>query len=56
MGFSAWSEEAIFEIPTETSTLSKPDFTKNVGVSLGCILKRRTIKRGIFGIAQASHL
>ena len=38
------SEEAIFEIPMKTSALSQnPISRKTWGVSLGCILKRRTI-------------
>ena len=52
MGFSALSKEAIFEISGKTSILSKPDFTKNVGVTLRFILKRETIKHGIFSIVQ----
>ena len=55
-GFRASPKKAIFETPGKTSTLSKPDFTKNVGVTIGFILKRRTTKRGIFSIVQGSHL
>ena len=56
MGFSASSNKAIFEMPVKTSILSKPDFANNVGVNLGFLLKRGTIKRGISSIAQESHL
>ena len=56
MGFPASPEKAIFQIPGKTSTLSKPNFTKNVGVTIGFILERRTTKREIFSIVQGSHL
>ena len=56
MGFPASPEKAAFEIPGKTSTLSKPDFMKNAGVTIGFILKRRTTKRGIFSMVRGSHL
>ena len=56
MGFKESSRKAIFEIAGKTCILSKPDFANDVGVTLGFLLKRGTIKRGISSIAQESHL